>query len=464
MIITVYSDFSKRKNSTLQPGGGTRIDVKLKNDTSVERPSFILSAGMSDITYVEAFGHYYFVDDCISLANGLCEIVCSMDVLATYKGEIGNTDAFIMYDESANPGIVDLRIATKYRPVVSSMQGTFHTGITYAGMFVATITGTDGTRAYKIPAGRIYKLIPDLEAEIKNIFAQDYTPQGILDLDFVPTIISAIRQIIGTGTLAENIRDVRFIPFQMADANSHRVMIGIYDSGYDAYTIPIDGYARFTKSSHSLSIPWHYNDWRRANTEIYLRIPFVGLVSYSASVLAPYSSITIESSLDCITGEMAIEVWTSDHKILLGGYGASVGMEMPIGSTSFHLGTAVTALSNVTSAISGGPVGQFSYIANAVKAFTTPLTQTVGGLGSSATLGLLNDGGNLNVYIACVTYETNIDPSSVSSVMGTPTFAVKTIGSLSGFIQCQNASVAVNAHASERDQINSYLNSGFYYE
>lgn len=464
MIITVYTDFSKRKNSTLQPGGGIQIDVKLKNDTSIERPSFIISGGMSNITYVQAFGHFYFVDDCISLANGLCELQCSMDVLATYKGEIGNTNAFIMYDESSNPGIVDARISIKQRPVVSAYHGDFHTGITYAGMFVATITGTDGTRAFKIPASQIYKLIPDLEAEIKSIFAQDHTPTGLIDTDFVPTIISAVRQIIGSGTLAENIRDVRFIPFQIANANSHRVIIGIYDAGYDAYTIPLDGYARFDKSVKSINIPWHYSDWRRANTEIYLRIPFVGLVSFSASVLSPYSSISIESSLDCLTGDMAIEVWTSDHKILLGAYGANTGMELPIGTTSFHVGTIFTALTNTASVTAGGIPGQANYVLNALKAFCTPLSQSVGGIGTCAELGMLNNSGNLDIYIATVTYETNIDPSSVASVMGTPTFAVKNIGSLSGFIQCQNASVAVNAHANEREEINSYLNSGFYYE
>ena len=65
MNIQVWSNFSKRENSTRQPGGGQSIDVKLKDNCSIENPVFLLATGggMPDYTYAEAFGHYYYVTE-----------------------------------------------------------------------------------------------------------------------------------------------------------------------------------------------------------------------------------------------------------------------------------------------------------------------------------------------------------------------------------------------------------------
>ena len=57
MNINVWTNFSKRVNSTLQPTGGTQISVVLKENCSLENPVFIVSTPITDYTYVEAFGH-----------------------------------------------------------------------------------------------------------------------------------------------------------------------------------------------------------------------------------------------------------------------------------------------------------------------------------------------------------------------------------------------------------------------
>ena len=51
-----------------------------------------------------------------------------------------------------------------------------------------------------------------------------------------------------------------------------------------------------------------------------------------------------------------------------------------------------------------------------------------------------------------------------TSVAGRPLMQNVALSTLSGFVKCGNASVPVNAHASERDTINNFLNSGFYIE
>ena len=67
MNINVWSNFTKRRNSTAQPTGGTQKTVYLKEQTSIEHPSFILAEPLANYNYVQAFGNYYFVTDVINL-------------------------------------------------------------------------------------------------------------------------------------------------------------------------------------------------------------------------------------------------------------------------------------------------------------------------------------------------------------------------------------------------------------
>ena len=118
MNIKVWTDFSKRENSTKQPAGGTTIDVHLKGPCSLHNPIFILSNPIGKYTYVEAFGEYYFVDDVVNLNDSMCEVHCRKDPMATYKTAIGNTTAFVMYDGSTNTNIQDTRLANVFAPTI----------------------------------------------------------------------------------------------------------------------------------------------------------------------------------------------------------------------------------------------------------------------------------------------------------------------------------------------------------
>ena len=97
MNIRVWSSFTKRQNSTLQPSttGSTQVTCVLKEETSIRNPSFILADPMPQVTYVQAFGNYYFVTDIINMDAHRAEVVCSLDVLATYRSSILSYTAFV---------------------------------------------------------------------------------------------------------------------------------------------------------------------------------------------------------------------------------------------------------------------------------------------------------------------------------------------------------------------------------
>ena len=86
-----------------------------------------------------------------------------------------------------------------------------------------------------------------------------------------------------------------------------------------------------------------------------------------------------------------------------------------------------------------------------------PVPHSVGGGGGGFV-------GTYGVTVTSVFHDTNVAPDSVAARIGTPSMAVKTIGSLSGFIQTRAASVNASCYEDVRTEINSLMDGGFFYE
>lgn len=449
MTIKVWTDFSKRKNSTKQPTGGTQVDVRLKDNCSLEHPVFILSTPVTDYTYVEAFGHYYFVSDVVNINAGMSEVHCSQDVLATYKTAIGNTSAYILYDTASNTEIPDGRLSTKTTPTISVNTGTFRSDISESGTYIVSLTGTKKTGSYVVPQSTLKFLMPDIETVFDSYI------QGT---DPFAAIVGAGKQLVGSGQVSQNIRDVRWIPFSVSGDTSELLNVGMYDV-YNNNGVPLGGHridTRLSLMDESVAIPWQYGDWRNTDpyTQIYMYIPFVGVVNYPASALIGQSYIYVHSSLDKITGDISISV--DSGNVVLGCYGASTGVTIALGSSGINSANIANGVIAGASALGAGSTAG---VAAAILTALQPLSQSVGGISSGSAIGLTK-----TLKCATVCHNTVVTPSSVSSAIGTPTNSVKTIGNLTGYVQCMDASVEVNCKDADRAEINGYLNSGFFYE
>ena len=91
MNITYWTGYSKKKNSTAQPTSGTDATVYLKDNCSILNPVFDCQGVPDSVNYiyVSDFWRYYFVSDVVHMTADRIEIHCSVDVLATYKSQIG---------------------------------------------------------------------------------------------------------------------------------------------------------------------------------------------------------------------------------------------------------------------------------------------------------------------------------------------------------------------------------------
>lgn len=119
---------------------GTISSIKLKKETSVNSPTFLLTgidsyiSNMNYIYYPE-FSRYYFIRDISSVRNGLWAVSCEVDVLQTYRSQLANQTGVIerqefVYNLYLNDGT--LKAYSKPQTQLLRFSGSFQNqGITY---------------------------------------------------------------------------------------------------------------------------------------------------------------------------------------------------------------------------------------------------------------------------------------------------------------------------------------------
>ena len=136
-----FGNFAKRRNSTKQPSGlsDTR-DVKLKDYTITDAPTFILTGNTFDYNYAKWGDSYYFINDIKSLHNNLIEVDCILDVLATYKAQIIASTQFVSYSSHRSSiWLPDTRIPQLSSAQVAQAVTSLNFLFTDAGFYVLSI-------------------------------------------------------------------------------------------------------------------------------------------------------------------------------------------------------------------------------------------------------------------------------------------------------------------------------------
>ena len=443
MEITLYRNFEKWKNSTKRPEGGESRSVRLKEPTTILKPSFILTGVSTDYNYCHWAGRYYWITDIeIQTANTM-EIRCEVDPLASWVDSIRAYSGMVLYDTTSNTNIIDSRLNMCVTPTIESANIDLRSDISKAGTFLVSTTGSGRVATYAIAESYLNSLMPDI-----NTVWDEF----ISGTDVYDAISGSIKQLVGTGSIGQNIRDVRWIPFTVTGDRTGAIGVGMYDTGVSGEIID----DRISTQSRYLPIPWQYNDWRNSEpyTQIYMYIPFVGVVSYSPSLLIGATQLEILTSLNQQTGDLAIDIRREGASIAT--YGASTGVSIPLGSSGFNpMSIANSIFPTVTGLATGNTGGALAGLMSAFQANN----QTVGGISSGAGAGLPF---MAQLYTVC--HNTTTTPSSVNDTMGTPAFAVKSLSGLSGYVQTYDAHVTISGTKIEADAINSALNAGIYLE
>lgn len=477
MAHTIYAGkIAKRKNSTLQPTLSSSFDVLLKTPTSLHTPTFTISAASFDYNYLKWGDRYYFVTDVVSKNNNLWEVSAVCDVLATFKADILNTTAYVLYDSVANTELIDNRLPMKTSKTVSAATAACPL-VPDSGCYILSLTGSNGTTGvYKVNASELADLIDDISYIMDDIFSVFQNPPSqptytndvaqnikiaanyfVEDLQWrLDCIRKPITQLFGSGNIPQNIRECRFIPFDVGTTiGSNQIFLGTFETQQSLSKLNTDTIVR----SATVSIPWQASDFRRRSpfTELYLYLPYIGMTRLSAENLIGQTSLNVQYALSVRDGSMICTV--SSGSEIIGQYPGNVGISVPVGISNLN---AAKVAQSILAGVGALATKNFGVIGMAALNFgdsVTPNYSCIGGLD-----GLAGIATNQNITCYSVFHDTIAPPNQNLSIIGAPSMCSKQLGTLTGFCQCLDAHVAAAAESQELDEIDAFLNSGFYIE
>lgn len=458
MNITLYS-FTKRKNSTKLPTGGTTYTGTLKDNTSVVAPSITFSFSSFpayNYAYIQEFSRYYWITDKTQVSNNIWVLSFKVDVLASYKTEIGSSSKYILRSASAYDGnITDIKYPTK---AVVNAKRTTHAPFSGTGRYLLGVVTPDGIAG----AVTYYTLSESQMATVRSTLMGGQSYFGnITDPD--------IRNFaILMGNPMQYIKSCRYYPFNIGTGVSANMTLGntvisnmniLYGTTQqDTFTFTINNHPLYTSRGR-------YTSWEPF-TQRFLYFPPVGFVHLPSALYAHFAQLTGIVNIDLVSGIGRLIIQTpstSDNDPCI------------VYSTSFAAGFDVP----LAQLISGNPIKIVSGVTSLFSAGVSAMTGNIGGLVQGAlsavsdfisanvpeVRGYIDGGGSQletgNIEFLEVFYDIADDNNAE---FGRPLMAVRTLNTLSGYILCADGEIETDGTEPEITELESYLTGGFFYE
>lgn len=481
MVVKFYK-FDKRINSTKQPTGTAPFqpDCKLKQNCSEHEPVLLVTTndfGYS-YAYIDDWGKYYFVRDVVSINSNLVEYHLIEDVMATAKADIGNTYAHILYSSSDyDASIIDSRIQLQ-----NSWQKdlSYDTGVAPDYTERAVFDGNGG--------GYILTVFNSATAHSSGIstsYLLNESGLGLVKLWLTSTSATTYFNNYFNGNVLNGVFGIIHVPYKIPSGlltQMGSINIGNRNQGDDNIRDfnpgECYGISGFPKTYLQFKLPCHlrYTDFRAYEpyTTGNLYLPGVGIVDLKMSDWKGSSYINIVMVIEVITGNIKYMLGT-DNGILIQTFEANVAAQCPLGqfttnSTGMMAGIGGTIGGLVTLAAAVATEGSSLAIMAGAGAAVAGVANTVLSANQHAMSVTGNYGSRIHEYDPYI-YHTEFsvdteDPDDLTyiAIKGRPCNGTRKISDLSGFVQCYGASISSAMNMTEKEEVNMYLNSGFYYE
>ena len=502
--VTLYAGFKKKTNSTKQPDASVMqmtVNGILKEPSDILNPTISFQKNPEDYgfqlewcqfvyAWIPIFDRYYFVNNW-TWNDGLWVVSLSVDVLATYKGAIGNLNEYVLradtlsdydgdisdclYPATTNFDIVE---TTASNPFVSSVSsGCYVVGIING----ATLNNIGAITYYAMNPTQfsLFKenLLTDKNLTTMEILDNQQPPQPLITDMSVPLIKAMYNPF-------QYVASCTWYPFSIShlpiEENPRQMAIGwwTYTSVFGYYLT--GNTCSFSETGSFSTHPDASARGNYLNYAPYSRRTIIGrfgAVPIDSSFYKVGNNIKLEYLVDVITGQCRVYIKAEELN------GSSVVRSVVITERDFllgvpiqlaqigvdYMGTAVSAFNTVGSAIGGaiaggasaggvGAIGGFiggvaNGIYNTIQS-AMPQMETSGSNGSFITCSV--DTKILNHFYRIA--EEDIHHK------GRPVCSIMTIHALTGFIQCADPDVDIACYEQERKAIGNHLISGFFYE
>lgn len=465
MTVTYWTNFSKRKNSTKTPTSGTDVTVRLKDNCSIINP-VIESATMpanANYVYISEWQRYYFITNVVYVSHTTKEFSLEVDVLASFKSAIGSTVAHIAYSTTGyDKDIVDSRLPVMTTKVIQhdpKSPGIFDG----TGLFLLTVTNVKSSAN---GFATTYVCNNNTLDNVANVLMNMTIEQRVIRAIYEPfsCVISCTWLPLKYSTFSGS-----------SYCNADNIFFGDYDSGIPGNKLVNPIYSNIA----TFTMTPRYDDFRAMQpyTSYALLAPMYGVVDLNASdirKLLKAGGFSVGYEVDLASGDITLGIFTAAG-IIGQSINYNIGVNCPIAQTSNNMTGTISSIGgvaggiigavgmgvsgNVPGAIASG-LGALASGANAALSANSRATSIKGGINGRAALAL---GGDFDLIEYAM---DTADPTSANYIAtyGRPVGVAHAISNHSGYVQCDNASVANVGTALEKDRINQYLNTGFFYE
>lgn len=461
--------FTKKENSTARPAGsGTELDCILKDSSSIFYPVLKLNLGAIsapsfNYCVIPVFNRWYFVTNW-EWDNGLWIASLKVDVLATYKPEIGNTSLYALRASNQYDGaIVDNLYPTKTGCTFEQSETWYPSrGLGIVQTFILGIVSKNpsygSVNYYAVDNANLYTIVNELLDDTllsNNGFnAQDASialQKSLVDpLQYIKSAIS--------------------LPFTLAELNniaSSATPVTVFNWTLTATARKVSGllHSPITEITHSFPIPKHPQSRSRGNymnqgpyTHLTLHAPPFGNIELDTTAFVDASTIDITILLDMPTGLAILEIKNGNYVVNR----VESNMGVPIQLTQVtrdYLGAASSTISaiggTVGSVMSGNIGGAISNVATGIESAAramVPRSQTIGSGGSYAQMRSL--------WFVEAQFFSAVDDDINHN--GRPLCQMVTPSS--GYYLIQDGDVPIDGTQEEAIEVKRYLEGGFYYE
>lgn len=505
MQIMFYSGFKKRVNSTKRPTTATvTLNGTIKEECGIENPVFQLENLVPNIlpsyvyAYIPDFNRYYFVAGW-TYSPPYWECSLNEDYLASFKTEIGNTNAYIDRCASEyNGNIIDTTYITTLDVVNEkvNMTNSFYNASITGGCFILGIIDSDNTTESQVGGAVTYYVLTPAECRALMHYLLDDT---FLEQNGFPSV-QTLTQDISQEMAKAFIKPIDFIvscmwyPFSVSaftSANSIQIKVGYWLINTSIATGKLLQSAVLRSTSYG-TMSHHPQAATRGTylnfapyTRLSIEVPPFGNIPIDLSYRTQGDVIFCAAFIDPITGQAVLHVHMcaavpqndTDVQTVLdspivyetsGMFGVPVQLAQITPDYVNAASEAVQAISSIDllggsiGLMTGGPAGALkgainsNVISHAANAITSLAPQVRGcGINGSRILTKLRP-------LMSIQYMPLVDEDNEE--IGRPLREKRTIKNLSGYIKCFEVTVDYACMDSEKTAIHEHLLNGFFYE
>lgn len=457
--------FAKNIESTAQPTttGWAEYSVTLKNGADISNPQLEISAAWStvkDYNYAVMMDRYYWIVGKNMLRENFCVLDLKVDVLATYKTEIGSSSLYILRSSASSNGNVQDNLYPPTADIVYSTETEPNfPGYTYAtGSYVLNIMGTStaGTSTlWQLTPANFAKLMEELYVDINGFQLSD--------------AVKIIVQKFG-GNPTQLISGCLWFPMDFPAGQDSLVRIGGWQAStaYGAkITNPVKNLPGFnpTIAAHPQASRGRYLNLA-PYSKYQLYIPGAGIINLDTTELKGINKIYVTRHVDAFTGRMFCLVQTdpdsiSDPYHYLAAMEGQWGIPISLNGTN-NGGSVVSGALGTIGAVAGAiATGGATAIVGAATAAIGTIANAVGNSPSNCSTG-----GAIVSMLEPMRLDTTfykvVDEDNARN--GRPLCQVTTPATLGGFMIAQKGDVVMAGPLPEHEEVKRYLETGFFYE